>query len=112
MIIYNCSKGAEKKEKRKILKNQKGLIMKKETLQYLLDMMNTNIIWNGGEKNTHPDYVAVRNEIQAELDSKAKAENTECEVAKAAIQEIIRVANIPAVITKCDGLTVKLVPLL
>lgn len=41
--------------------------MKKATLQYLVNLMNTNIGLNGGEDETDAAYVAARDEIAAEL---------------------------------------------
>ena len=41
--------------------------MKKATLQYLVDLMNSKIGLNGGEEETDAAYVAARDEIAAEL---------------------------------------------
>lgn len=41
--------------------------MKKATLQYLVDLMNSNIGLNGGEAETDAAYVAARDELAAEL---------------------------------------------
>lgn len=41
--------------------------MKKATLQYLVDLMNSNIGLNGGEDETDAAYVAARDELAAEL---------------------------------------------
>lgn len=46
--------------------------MKKATLQYLVDLMNYRINQNGGEAETDTVYVAVRDELTAELNRGAE----------------------------------------
>ena len=77
--------------------------MKKATMQYLLDMMNYEIGVNGGEKNTAHEYVAVRDEIQAELNrnaEKAAANRELYESAKSVVFEGFRVAGTPVTIAE------------
>lgn len=77
--------------------------MKKSTMQYLLDMMNYEIKVNGGEQNTAEKYVAVRDEIQAELNrnaEKAAANRNLYESAKPIVFEGFRVIGVPTTIAE------------
>ena len=72
-------------------------------MQYLLDMMNYEIKVNGGEQNTAEKYVAVRDEIQAELNrnaEKAAANRELYEAAKSVVFEGFRVAGTPVTIAE------------
>lgn len=58
---------------------RKEFIMKKATLQYLVNIMNDNINLNGVDTEDDAKYVAARDELVAELNrgADAKAKNAE-----------------------------------
>ena len=62
--------------------------MKKATLQYLVNLMNTNIGLNGGEDETDAAYVAARDEIAAEL-NKGQAQKDKNAAAYESIHSLI-----------------------
>jgi hypothetical protein len=67
---------------------RKAFIMKKATLQYLVDLMNDQIALHGGEGETDANYVAARDELAAEL-NKGAAEKAARAAEYEAIHDLI-----------------------
>ena len=86
----------QKKEEKDTPQTRKAFIMKKATLQYLVNLMNENIALNGGEEESQEEYVAARDELVAEL-SKGQARKDATAAAYTEMWKVVRQALADAV---------------